>query len=506
MSLNDIKGLRESAGPVFDEIVLNNVWNKSHGIESCGTLSFDNSTHILTIAAATNAYWFDGVRYVTTSAITKDIDDNYTIATDTLYYFYFDDASGTLKVSTGVWNLQTTVPVATVFWNGSAGALVKETHGYKRNLDWHVWAHLTVGARIASADFGLTAPNSGSPTTVAVAGGTLYDEDLASTFEALTNCRVWYQTSATKYRWVDSNSVYPTNVRFSDSANSYTLTDVSNAQYINIWVYASPDIARPIYCFVETKATSGYTTVANARAATPPNLSNFGLTPELKLLYRIIMKGDETYSEKTDYRSSASLPAGGASSPTAASVTFSPSGGVAATSVQTAIEELDAEKAPLASPTFTGTVTLPSRNVLPTDGQVKLTRPSTDGHATGNVTDEFNSGYSSSAIGDLVYLDSSSTWQKADMDTSAATYSGLLGIALEVKASGNALKVALPGSFVYCTAFPTLTIGSPVYMSDAGAIIVAQPSGADDAIRMIGWAIHADKIFFFPSPDYIVHT
>jgi hypothetical protein len=163
-------------------------------------------------------------------------------------------------------------------------------------------------------------------------------------------------------------------------------------------------------------------------------------------------------------------------------------------------------KANLASPTFTGTVTLPSRVVLPTDGQVLLTIPSTDGHATGNVTSAFNSGYSSSAIGDLVYLDSSSTWQKADMDTSAATYSGLLGIALEVKASGNALKVALPGSFVYCTAFPTLTIGSPVYMSDAGAIIVAQPTGADDAIRMIGWAIHADKIFFFPSPDYIVHT
>jgi len=106
----------------------------------------------------------------------------------------------------------------------------------------------------------------------------------------------------------------------------------------------------------------------------------------------------------------------------------------------------------------------------------------------------------------VVYLDSSSTWQKADMDTSAATYSGLLGIALEIKASGNALRVALPGSFVYATAFPALTVGSPVYMSDAGAITQTQPNGADDAIRMIGWAVHSDKIYFFPSPDYIVHT
>ena len=164
------------------------------------------------------------------------------------------------------------------------------------------------------------------------------------------------------------------------------------------------------------------------------------------------------------------------------------------------------DKAPTASPTFTGTVTLPADNVLPTNGKVKHTIPSTDGHATGPVTDEFNSGYSSSAVGDLVYLDSNSTWQKCDKGTSAATYSGLLGIALEIKASGNALKVALPGSFVYATAFPTLTIGSPVYMDDAGAMIVAQPTAADHAIRMIGWGVHADKLYFFPSPDYIIHT
>jgi hypothetical protein len=160
--------------------------------------------------------------------------------------------------------------------------------------------------------------------------------------------------------------------------------------------------------------------------------------------------------------------------------------------------------APLASPTFTGTATIPAVT-LPTNGQVKLTLPTTDGHATGNVTNEFNSGYTSSAVGDLVYLDSSSTWQKCDKGTSAATYSGLLGIALEVIASGNPLKVALPGSFVYATGFPALTVGSPVYMDDVGAIIVAQPTEASHTIRIIGWAIHADKIYFFPSPDYIIH-
>lgn len=168
--------------------------------------------------------------------------------------------------------------------------------------------------------------------------------------------------------------------------------------------------------------------------------------------------------------------------------------------------ELYDGKAPLASPTFTGTVTMPADVVMPTNGKTLLTVPTSDGHCTGNITNLFNSGYSSSAIGDLVYLDSNSTWQKADKATSSATYSGFLGIALEVKASGNALKVALPGSFIYATGFPTLTIGAPVYMGAAGALVVTQPSAANDAIRMIGWGVHADKLFFMPSPDYIVHT
>ncbi|MFN0614369.1 hypothetical protein ACK0UX_28775, partial [Bacillus anthracis] len=73
---------------------------------------------------------------------------------------------------------------------------------------------------------------------------------------------------------------------------------------------------------------------------------------------------------------------------------------------------------------------------------IKLTVPTTDLKATGITCGDYNSGYSSSAIGDLVYLDSGATWQKADNTTSATTYQGLLGIALEVKASGAALLVA----------------------------------------------------------------
>lgn len=145
--------------------------------------------------------------------------------------------------------------------------------------------------------------------------------------------------------------------------------------------------------------------------------------------------------------------------------------------------------------------------VLATGTLIKFTVPTVDDTATGDMTNEFNSGYSSSAIGDLVYLDSSATWQKADADASATTYQGFLGIALEVKASGNALKVLLRG-FAYCsTAFPTFTIGGRIFMSaTAGAVTQTAPTTTDSATRVLGHAVHADKMWFNGSLNYFTHT
>jgi len=132
------------------------------------------------------------------------------------------------------------------------------------------------------------------------------------------------------------------------------------------------------------------------------------------------------------------------------------------------------------------------------------TVPTVDGAAVGPRTSAFVSGYTSSAIGDLVYLDSAGKWQKCDATGTAAQYSGLLGIALAVAATDAALLVALPGSFVYSTAFPTLTVGGACYMGAAGAITQTAPTATDDAQRVIGHAIHADKIYFQPDGIYVV--
>ncbi len=139
---------------------------------------------------------------------------------------------------------------------------------------------------------------------------------------------------------------------------------------------------------------------------------------------------------------------------------------------------------------------------------VAFTVPTVDGTATGDITTQFNSGYSSTAVGDLVYLDSSATWQKADADASATTYSsGPLGIALSVTASGAAATVLLRGYVYAATPFPTFTIGGPIYMSaTAGAVTQTAPTSTDSATRLVGYGIHADKMWFNPSNDWITHT
>jgi len=183
-----------------------------------------------------------------------------------------------------------------------------------------------------------------------------------------------------------------------------------------------------------------------------------------------------------------------------------PSGGTATNLTGLPPAGVTGTAAILGANTFTGIQTTPNRT-LPAGGQDLLTVPSVDNTATGQTTSAFVSGYSSSAIGDLVYLASDSKWKQADANT-LALYNGLLGIALEVSAADASLLVALSGSFVYAaTVFPTFTIGSPVYMSEtAGLVTNTAPTTTDAARRIVGWGVHADKLYFSPSQNYITHT
>lgn len=111
------------------------------------------------------------------------------------------------------------------------------------------------------------------------------------------------------------------------------------------------------------------------------------------------------------------------------------------------------------------------------------------------------------AVGDLCYLQTAdSRWELADADAEA-TAKLMLGICVQAATGdGEATTMLLYGTVRADAAFPTMTVGAPVFVSTtAGDIQTAAPSGTTDIIRIVGYGYTADELFFCPSPDFFEH-
>lgn len=107
------------------------------------------------------------------------------------------------------------------------------------------------------------------------------------------------------------------------------------------------------------------------------------------------------------------------------------------------------------------------------------------------------------AFGELCYLAVvDSRWELADSDA-ATTADRMLGICVLAAASdGSATTMLLLGNIRADSKFPALTIGAPVYVGETpGAIQTVIPTGADNVIRRVGYALTADELYFNPSMD-----
>lgn len=319
-----------------------------HGIETHGSLTFDDGTHVFTIGAGNNKYWYKGTVYETASAITCDLDNFITITANTLYFVYFDDETGTLIASESAWNLKEHCPVSVIYWNGTSGAVGDETHNHTRDIDWHTNAHLTIGSRYYSG-LEQILPSVATSAQLQISGGTILDEDIFINSSEQINSRHFYQVSAGVYTWANSDLPYLGSIGVPQyvNTNTYTLTNVGNNNYTNYWVYGSNDVERNIY-IIPTHSTASYNTVVLARVEDPPNLAGVGLDPEMKLIYRFIFNGNGTYEESEDYRRSSALPSGGSVATSASSVSFIPYGNIISVDVQSAISELEDDKSNIA--------------------------------------------------------------------------------------------------------------------------------------------------------------
>lgn len=134
---------------------------------------------------------------------------------------------------------------------------------------------------------------------------------------------------------------------------------------------------------------------------------------------------------------------------------------------------------------------------------------SADGKYSG-ITVTATAGYTQS-FGDVVYLDpTDSRWELCDANSAAGADGdsrGIVGIVVSAGTDGNPCTILLQGIIRADAAFPTFTVNNPVYISEtAGAATQTQPTTTDVVIRVIGFAITTDEMYFAPSPDYITHT
>lgn len=108
------------------------------------------------------------------------------------------------------------------------------------------------------------------------------------------------------------------------------------------------------------------------------------------------------------------------------------------------------------------------------------------------------------AFGRLVYLKAAdSRWYETDADALSTSGNIMIGMTATSTTSGSAVTILLMGQIRADASFPALTVGAAVYAGEtAGDIQVAIPTGADNVIRVVGFALTADEIYFNPSQDH----
>jgi len=111
-----------------------------------------------------------------------------------------------------------------------------------------------------------------------------------------------------------------------------------------------------------------------------------------------------------------------------------------------------------------------------------------------------NFGSTSVTQGSYYYWKSSSAWELTDADTEAKT-NGLIAYA---RFTGTASTGGMLLNGIIHDASHGFTIGSPLYISTtAGAISNTAPSGSGDSVRVVGYAIDSNHIYFCPDNTWV---
>jgi hypothetical protein len=108
------------------------------------------------------------------------------------------------------------------------------------------------------------------------------------------------------------------------------------------------------------------------------------------------------------------------------------------------------------------------------------------------------------AFGDVCYLDGNGKMAKADADAASTALVVALALAtIAANASGSFLLLGIVRNDAW-----NWTPGGTLYLdtATAGGMTHTAPSGANDAIVVLGVATHADRVLFRPSGVIVEHV
>ena len=249
-------------------------------------------------------YYLNGIKYASAEKSVQ-------IANTTGLHYIYIDLAGDLVSSLTPWEFgNDIVMIALVYFraDGEDAMIFGERHGFAMSWNTHKYLHETIGCRFG---YGLAGTFNDNNTFV-IAAGSLHDEDLEISISPETTCRILYRDAAGKWIFTAESTAFfleDTDVIQYDDASG-TPQDVGNAQFVAYWIYGTNEVNCPILSIMGQRTDS---TIANAKANALPSALALGVlpTPEMRLLYRIIIKRngtDETVEEVTDYRTASALP------------------------------------------------------------------------------------------------------------------------------------------------------------------------------------------------------
>ena len=323
--------------------------------------------------------WAGAMRYNKTTAQSVSL-----AKTEGSKYIYFN-SSGTLVQTSFKWNWDSDAPVALFYYSPTASGYfyVDERHGAQMDGATQRWLSEVAGSRLTSGlvigDYTLDPPTpTNADNTFSTTAGTMVDADIQYTLPArpvgggVGAYGIFYRTGATE--WTVTASAVPaavgtTYIKYNqDVAGTWQLTELASGEFVNYWLLGVPTPAPGGRSYILLPGENVYSTLSGAEAESDVSsvlLASFPFREAISR-YRITYQCQSAYSGATGrFRIRAVSELIGRSvtqvastlsvdhavllnrdldaQHPATSIAFTPTGTIAATDVQAAIEEVYAE-------------------------------------------------------------------------------------------------------------------------------------------------------------------